>query len=125
MEMAHVTIQTSRFEEEIGFYEKFVGLKIQRDMRSVGKDLVFLGENEASTMIEIIRNQEAADAGNAYLSVGFRTGVLDSTREKLVSAGLDPTPFITPTPGVKFFYVKDPAGVNVQFIEAFYFKNED
>ena len=122
MNMVHVTIQTSGFEEEISFYEKFVGLKIQRDMRLVGKDLVFLGDNETSTMIEIIRNQNASDSGNAYLSVGFQTEGLDAIREKLGNAGFTPTPFITPNPGVRFFYVKDPAGVNVQFIEAFYLK---
>lgn len=120
MNMVHVTIQTSRFEEEIEFYEKFAGLKIQRDMRPAGKDLVFLGENQESTMVEIIRNQDASDAGNANLSVGFNAEDLDAAREKLVSAGLDPTPFITPVPGVKFFYVKDPAEVRVQFIQAHY-----
>ena len=49
MEMVHITIQTSRFEEEIAFYETYVGLEIQRDMRSVGKELVFLGNREEST----------------------------------------------------------------------------
>ena len=39
--MLHVTIQTNRFEEEIAFYEKEVGLTLQRDMRPM-KDLVFL-----------------------------------------------------------------------------------
>ena len=54
MNMVHVTIQTSKFEEEIRFYEKYVGLTIRRDMRSAGKDLVFLGENAGSTMVENI-----------------------------------------------------------------------
>ena len=106
------------------FYEKYAGLKIQRDMRPVGKDLVFLGENETSTMVEIIRNPDSAYAGNDFLSVGFHTEDLDSAREKLESAGFDPTPFITPNPGVRFFYVKDPAGVSVQFIKSFYLEDE-
>ena len=120
MKMVHVTIQTSRFEEEIDFYLKHASLKVRRDMRPVGKDLVFLGDSEASTMVEIIRNEKAEESGNAHLSVGFCPEDLDASRAELVSAGLDPTPFITPVPGVRFFYVKDPAGVNVQFIEASY-----
>ena len=120
MNMVHVTIQTFRFEEEIDFYEKHVGLKIQRDMRTVGKDLVFMGDSGSSTMIEIIRNDEAKDTGNPSLSVGFNSEDPDLIRNELVSAGLDPTPFIVPVPGVRFFYVKDPAGVNVQFINASY-----
>ena len=33
MKMLHVTIQTNKFEEEMEFYEKEVGLTLQRDMR--------------------------------------------------------------------------------------------
>ena len=120
MEMVHVTIQTDRFEEEINFYEQFAGLNIQRDMRPAGKELVFLGENESSVMIEIIKNPDAKNAGNANLSVGFHAADIESVRDRLAAAGFDPTPFIAPHPGVRFFYVKDPAGVNVQFIKAFY-----
>ena len=33
MKMLHVTIQTNKFEEEMEFYEKEVGLTLQRDIR--------------------------------------------------------------------------------------------
>ncbi len=117
MNMMHVTIKTCRFEEEIAFYERYLGLTIQRDMRPLGKDLVFLGENERSTMVEVIREPSAQDSGNDHLSIGFRTGDLASAKEALVSAGFEPTPFVTPEPGVQFFFVKDPAGVRVQFVQ--------
>ena len=134
MKMVHVTVQTARFEEEIAFYERFAGLTIQRDMRSVGKELVFLGDSEASTMVEVIRipaggpdaadastgSPDAAGGGNSGISVGFQAEDLDAVRAELVAAGLEPTPLISPVPGVSFFYVRDPAGVNVQFIKAFY-----
>ncbi len=115
MNMVHVTIQTVKFEEEISFYEKFAGLTVQRDMRPAA-DLVFLGENADSTLVEIIREPDASDAGNRYLSVGFHCEDLDAQRKALVQAGFDPTPFISPNPHVRFFFVKDPAGVSVQFI---------
>ena len=120
MNMVHVTVQTGKFEEEIQFYERYVGLKIQRDMRKAGKDLVFLGDSESSTMVEIIRSPEAGDAGNESLSVGFHAEDPGFVRDELIAGGFEPTPLITPIPGVEFFYVKDPAGVNVQFIKAFY-----
>ena len=120
MKMVHVTIQTDKFEEEIEFYERFLGLAIQRDRRSVGKDLVFLGDSEDSTMVEIIRNAEAKESGNPNLSVGFQTDVFETKIAELTAAGFDPTPVISPAPGVEFFYVKDPAGVRVQFIKASY-----
>ena len=120
MDMVHITIQTSKFDEEIDFYEKFVGLKIQRDMRPVGKELVFLGEKGEVTLLEVIRNEDAPDVEYDCLSIGFEAHDIDATREKLEAAGMKPSPFITPTKGVKFFYVKDPAGMKVQFIKAFY-----
>ena len=34
-------------------------------------------------------------------------------REELIAMGLEATPMISPNPQVRFFFVKDPAGVNV------------
>ena len=36
MKLLHVTIQTSRFEEEIAFYRDIAGLSVERDMRPAG-----------------------------------------------------------------------------------------
>ena len=115
MKFLHVTIQTSRFEEEIEFYEKEVGLSILRDMRPM-KDLVFLANAEGGTCIEIIRLPEAELSGGPNLSLGFETEDVDKKREEMAQAGYELTPMISPMPGVKFFFVTDPAGVKVQFI---------
>ena len=116
MKMLHVTIQTAKFDEEIAFYQDIVGLKIVRDMRTIGRNLVFLADNEGDTCIEIIDTPQAEDAGNAYLSVGFQSEDVDAMRDRLVSMGYEATPMISPSPTVKFFFVKDPAGVRVQFM---------
>lgn len=116
MKMLHVTVQTARFEEELRFYEEIVELKIQRDMRGMGRNMAFLANGEGETCVEIIEVPESEDAGNEFLSIGFKTDDVDAKREALSAAGLKPSPMITPAPGVKFFFVKDPAGVKVQFI---------
>ena len=116
MRMMHVTIQTCRFEEELEFYQKITGLKIVGDMREKGRDLVFLANGEGETCVEVIGNPEAENSGNAHLSIGFHAEDVEALREQLQREGLSPTPMISPVPGVKFFFVKDPAGVNVQFI---------
>lgn len=115
MKMLHVTIQTTKFESEIEFYEKEVGLVLQRDMRPA-KELVFLANGEGETRIEVIHNPDAEDAGNQNLSIGFKTEDVEKKREELVAAGYDVTPMISPMPDVKFFFVTDPAGVKVQFM---------
>jgi len=116
MKLLHVTIQTSKFEEEIKFYREFVGLNIQNDLRPMGKEIVFLADGEQEKYIEIINNPEAFDAGNKYLSIGFKTQDVEAKREEFEKLGFKPTPIISPLPQVKFFFVKDPAGVNVQFM---------
>lgn len=116
MKMEHVTIQTNKFEEEIAFYEEFAGLEIRRDMRGGEMDIVFLGSDDEGTMVEIIKNEDVEEAGGAGISIGFACGGVEETRAKLQAAGYQVTPVIVPSPGVKFFFVKDPAGVTVQFI---------
>ena len=115
MKMLHVTIQTDQFEKEIEFYEKYVGLTIQADMRPK-KDLVFLADDAEATRIEVLRNPEATDSGNKNLSVGLQTEDVDKKHEEMSGTGFAVTPMISPMPGVKFFFVTDPAGVNVQFM---------
>ena len=115
MKMLHVTVQTARFEEEITFYREVVGLTIRRDARP-GRNMVFLSDSEGDTEIEIIENSGSADAGNAFLSIGFRTGDAEAFRADLEAKGFAPGPMVTPGPGVKFFFLRDPAGVNVLFM---------
>ena len=116
MKMLHVTIHTNKFDEELRFYLETVGLRVTRDMRPMGREMIFLANGEGETEIEIIGDPEAKDAGNANLSVGFQTDDVETKREELIAAGLDATPMISPNPHVRFFFVTDPAGVKVQFM---------
>lgn len=116
MKIRHVTIQTASFEKEIQFYEKYAGLKIQRDMRPMGRNMVFLSDAEGDTEIEIIENPDAVNSGNENLSIGFQTDDPDAICQVLTEEGFSPSPFVSPAPTVRFFFVTDPAGVKVQFI---------
>ena len=115
MKMVHVTIHTCRFEEEVRFYQNIIGLSVDRDMRPA-RSMVFLSDAPGDTCIEIIEDMNASDAGNANLSIGFQCGDVDAKHAELKHAGFDVTNIIAPNPHVKFFFVKDPAGVRVQFI---------
>lgn len=116
MKFLHVTIQTDKFEEELNFYQEIVGLQITRDMRSFGTNMIFLADQEGDTEVELIENKDADNAGNGFLSIGFKTEDVEAKREELIAAGLSATPMVSPNPHVKFFFVKDPAGVSVQFM---------
>ncbi|MBR5474317.1 MAG: VOC family protein [Lachnospiraceae bacterium] len=116
MKMLHITIRTNRFEEEMRFFLNYVGLKIERDLRPQGRNMVFLANAAGETCIEIIEREEAENAGNEQLSIGFQTEDVEKKREELLADGFEVTPMIRPMPNVKFFFVKDPAGVKIQFI---------
>ena len=116
MKLVHVTIQTASFEDEIRFYQEHAGLKIVRDMRNSGRNMVFLSNEDNETSIEIIENKDAHNSGNTYLSVGFSTENVENKREELIACGYTVTPIIKPAPDVEFFFTDDPAGVKVQFI---------
>lgn len=115
MKMQHVTIQTNRFEEEIKFYQEIVGLAIQSDMRP-DMDIVFLANAEGETCVEIINNPEAETTSSDNFSIGFHADDVLKLRGELSEKGYEVTPLLCPAPGVQFFFVKDPAGVQIQFL---------
>lgn len=116
MKISHITIQTRHFDAEIAFYEKYTGMTVQQDMRPMGRNMVFLADNKDATQIEIIENLESEDIATPHLSIGFHTADIDALHRELSEAGFEVTPFVTPMPQVRFFFVKDPAGMNIQFM---------
>jgi lactoylglutathione lyase len=116
MKMLQVTIRTNKFEEELAFYKQIVGLRIVRDLREKGHGIVFLADNDGDTCIEIINTPDGDNAGNRLLSIGFDCGDAEKMREKLASMGMEVSAIESPVPYVRFFFVKDPAGVTVQFM---------
>ena len=116
MKLESVTFQTNNLKERIQFYETVLGLKIMRDMRGKGvHDIVFMGNEETDTQIELIEEEEGYEG--RHLSLGFHTDNVMTERERIVKMGLDPSPVISPEPGVCFFFVQDPNGMDIQFIQ--------
>lgn len=116
MKLLHITIQTAAFDKELDFFQTFAGLSVQRELLSAGRKIVFLGDAEGATEIEIIDMKDAPAFENEFLSIGFQADNLQAVHDQLSAAGFSPTPFISPVPQVRFFFVKDPAGVKVQFM---------
>ena len=116
MKIAHITIFTKCMEESVEFYEKMAGLKIQRDMRGTDHPIVFLAAEEGEACIELVESPDAPDEGAGIL-VGFLTDDAERERKIKEEAGLCPGPMIMPNPHAKFFTVKDPNGVEIQFLQ--------
>lgn len=115
MKMLHVTIHSRCLEKSVKFYQEVCGLDIAGDMRPMGGNIVFLANGEGETNVEIIGDADGAYEGKE-ISIGFKTDDVEKKREELAAAGYNPTPMISPNPHVKFFFVKDPNGFDVQFM---------
>ena len=118
MKLDQITVRTSAFEEEVAFYRDIVKLQIVREVNEEDLHIIFLSDGEGEPCIEVIRDEEAQLSGNPYLSIGFRTSDADRLRNTLLELGYDATPIESPSAAVQFFFVKDPAGVRVQFAES-------
>ena len=117
MKLVHVTIAVKNMEESLGFYQNIIGLPITRRFSpNPDAEIVFLAEGE--TAIELIWNKSRADISiGADISLGFEVASLDDTIEMLKKNGIAPGEISQPNPQVKFFFVNDPNGVRVQFVE--------
>jgi len=118
MKFCWTTIMVNDMTESLKFYQEIVGLKIDSRMKA-GPDveIVFLGDGE--TKVELIRNEsiKAVSVGKD-ICLGFEVDSIDKKMEFVKTKGVDihSGPF-QPNPNVKFFYVLDPNGLKIQFVE--------
>lgn len=112
------TLNVKNLEESLSFYENIVGLKVvNRFPAGPSMEIAFLGEGE--TKIELIcdQNNTQIDLGKD-ISMGFGVESVDEMIQFVESKGIavHSGPF-QPNPSSKFFFVLDPNGLKIQFIE--------
>lgn len=118
MKFCWCTITVNNMEDSLKFYQEIVGLSIYRRFTG-GPDteIAFLGEGE--TKVELIHNPSHKASGSVEgISLGFEVKSVDEMIKFISDKGLkvDKGPY-QPNPHTKFFYVKDPNGVSIQFVE--------
>lgn len=117
MKMMHVTIMTKFINESVDFYQKAVGLTIMRDMRAdKAHPIVFLANAAGETCVELVQNPDSFYYGGG-ISIGFQTDDIYKEHAKKEELGLKPGAIISPNPHVQFFFIKDPNGVQIQFVQ--------
>ncbi|NLY72798.1 MAG: VOC family protein [Tissierellia bacterium] len=112
-----VTLQVANMERSLGFYREIVGLETYRHIELPGREIYFLGSGE--TKLELICSQEIVDVSiGQSISLGFGVDSLEKKMDFIRERGLeiDSGPF-SPNPSTSFFYILDPDGVRIQFIE--------
>ena len=117
MKFLWTTICVSDFDKSLKFYQEVVGLPLNRLMEPPGMKIAFLGEED--TELELIYNSKRPVVDlKAPVSIGFRVEDLAATLADFQSRGIliEAGPY-QPNPHIQFFYVRDPDGMNVQFVE--------
>ena len=118
MNFCWCTITVDNMDASLKFYQEIVGLSIsKRFTAGPGVEISFLGEGE--TKVELVYNPNHKRTGNAEgISLGFEVKSVDNMIEVIKRKGLEVEsgPF-QPNPHIKFFHVKDPNGVSIQFVE--------
>ncbi len=118
MKFCWATIAVSDMEASLNFYQEIVGLPLNRRFTGApGVELAFLGEGETEVELIFDPNHPATDEING-ISLGFTVKSVEEmmvfveSKNILIESG----PF-QPNQHVKFFYVKDPNGLKIQFVE--------
>lgn len=120
MKLLWTTIHVTNLEESIAFYADLTGLQVQsRFPAGPGMEIAFMGNGaEGEALIELLADSKdnTIDIGES-ISVGFAVesadAMLDTVKGKNIPVHSGPFE----TPGFKFFCIKDPNGLSVQFFQ--------
>jgi lactoylglutathione lyase len=118
MNFCWCTITVKSLEESLRFYRDVVGLEVvSRFSPGDGMEIVFLNDSNG-VQIELLYNKNIVVSGDkAGISVGFEVDSLESALALVKENGIAVSQAPVTTPAVRFFFVKDPNGVTIQFAE--------
>ncbi|MCK8058931.1 MULTISPECIES: VOC family protein [unclassified Fusibacter] len=118
MRFCWTTLHVKDLDVSLDFYQRIVGLELNRRFKpNEHVELAFLGGG--TTELELICDSGEPESPVKGISVGF---MVDSTLEDVMATltenGFnDQSEVYVPNPMMRFFYVKDPDGFKVQFVE--------
>lgn len=118
MEFLWATISAKNLKETLYFYENIVGLKVEQKIE-MGKNNNIYFLSDGHTKLEIIYNEENKKVDYCEsISLGFKVDSLEDTMDMVKKEGIEihSGPF-SPSPTTKFFFVLDPNGLKIQFVE--------
>ena len=119
MEYHLVTLHVSDLEESLRFYRDLLGVPVAEAFGGgSGPRIAMLGQ-KGRPNVELIQTGRAVPEPRGQgVSVGFLTGDLDGLLSR-IRAGSDApiTGPVSPNPHLRFYFVTDPDGYQVQLME--------
>ena len=119
MKFCWSTLTVKNMEESLRFYQEIVGLTIDRRFQAgPAMEIAFLGSGE--TKVELIYNSNDTEINmGESISLGFEVNSVDEMMAFVIEKGfkIHSGPF-EPNPYVKYFFILDPNGLKIQFVES-------
>lgn len=120
MKYLWTAVHVKDLDESTAFYSSLLGLKVMRRFPAgPGMEIAFMGfglENE--TMLELLADSSNREVHfGESISIGFSIDSIEEMMETVKNKNipLHSGPFETPTS--KYFCIKDPNGLNIQFFQ--------
>jgi len=120
MKFLWTTIYVKKLDESIAFYSGLTGLEVlQRFPAGPGIQIAFMGngtDNETQVELMADSSKNTPEFGES-ISIGFAVDSVEAMLETVRGKNIPVHDGPFETPGFKFFCIKDPNGLNVQFFE--------
>ena len=111
------TLRVNNLDESIQFYTDIIELEVVNRFKTGPLEIAFLGRGE--TKIELICMDESNEINvGSDISWGFEIESVNNMMDFLKDKGIaiHEGPF-QPNPNIRFFYIMDPNGLKIQFVE--------
>lgn len=120
MKFLWTTIYVTNLDESIAFYSDLLGLQqLKRFPAGPGVEIAFMGNGtDDETLVELLADSNNSSVNfTEFLSIGFAVDSADAMMNTVESKNIPIHNGPIETPSSKFFTIKDPNGVNVQFFQ--------
>lgn len=116
MKILWTTINVNDLDESLEFYDAVLGVKnVNRFPAGPDREIAMIGDGEAK--LEMICDHKREVERVHGVSMGYPVADLDVKRAELLAAGYEPSEIISPNPHIHFFFLQDPNGINIQFVQ--------
>jgi lactoylglutathione lyase len=120
MKYLWTTIYVKDLDESITFYSNMLGLKmLKRFPAGPGIEIAFMGNGSNNeTLVELLVdiNNKTVSHGES-IALGFAVDSVDAMLDTIKSKNISVHNGPVETPSSKFFTIKDPNDLNVQFFQ--------
>ncbi len=120
MKYLWTTLHVNNLKESVQFYSDVVGLKVLQQFPAGPEiTIIFMGNGTSDeTIIELFENKnEMVTPINDYISAGFEVVSAEVMLQTVQNKNIPIYHGIMETPKFKWFDIKDPNGLTIQFFE--------